>query len=63
MLRRIFGSKSVEVTGGRRKLHYEELHNLHSSPSRIRSITSRRLRWAVHVARMGRKGMHIGHWW
>jgi hypothetical protein len=24
---------------------------------------SRRLRWAGYVARMGRRGMHIGYWW
>jgi hypothetical protein len=42
-----------EVTGGWRKLHNEELHNLYSSPSIIRMIKSRRMRWACHVARMG----------
>jgi hypothetical protein len=36
-----------------RKLHNEELHNLHSSPKIIRMIKSRRMRWAEHVARMG----------
>jgi hypothetical protein len=41
------------VTGGWRKLHNEELHNLYSSPSIIRIIKSRRKRWAGHVARMG----------
>jgi hypothetical protein len=51
-LRRIFGPKGVEVTGGWRKLHKEELHNLFSSPSIIRMIKSRRMRWAGHVARM-----------
>jgi hypothetical protein len=55
VLRRIFGPKRDEVTGGWRKLHNEELHNLHSSPSIIRLIKSRRLRWAGHVARMGKK--------
>jgi hypothetical protein len=40
------------VTGGWRKLHNEELHNLYSSPSTIRMIKSRRMRWATHVARM-----------
>jgi hypothetical protein len=44
-------------------LHNEELHNLYCSPSIIRIIKSRRMRWAVHVARMGRRGMHIGFWW
>jgi hypothetical protein len=41
------------VTEGWRKLHNEELHNLYSSPSIIRMIKSRRMRWAGHVARMG----------
>jgi hypothetical protein len=59
VLRRIFGSKRDEVTGGWRKLHNVELHNLYSSPSIIRMIKSRRMRWAEHVARMGRRGMHI----
>jgi hypothetical protein len=26
-------------------------------------IKSRRMRWAGHVVRMGRRGMHIGYWW
>jgi hypothetical protein len=64
VLRRIFGPKTDEVTGCWRKLHNEELHRLYSSPSIItrRMIKSRRMRWAEHVARMGRRGMHIGHW-
>jgi hypothetical protein len=40
----------------------EELHNLYSSPSIIRIIKSRRMRWAGHVARMGRRGTCIGYW-
>jgi hypothetical protein len=63
VLRRIFGPKRDEVTGGWRKLHNEELHNLYSSPSIIRMIKSRRMRWEGHVARMGGKGMHIRYWW
>jgi hypothetical protein len=55
VLRRIFGLKRDEVTGDRRKLHNEELHNLYSSPNIIRMIKSRRMRWAVHVTRMGEK--------
>jgi hypothetical protein len=43
------------VTGGWRKLYNEELHNLYSSPSIIKIIKSRRMRWAGHVARMGEK--------
>jgi hypothetical protein len=43
VLRRIFGPKRDEVTGGWRKLHNEELHNLYFSPSIIRVIKSRRI--------------------
>jgi hypothetical protein len=59
---RIFGPKRDEVTGGWRKLRNEEFHNLYSSPVIIRMIKSRRMRWAGHVARTGRRGMHIGYW-
>jgi hypothetical protein len=55
VLKRIFGPKRDGVTGGWRKLHKEELHNLYSSPSIIRIIKSRRMRWVGHVARMGEK--------
>jgi hypothetical protein len=50
VLRRIFGPKRYRVTGGWRKLHNDELHNLYSSPRIIRIIKSRRMRWARHVA-------------
>jgi hypothetical protein len=53
VLRRIFGTKRDEMTGGLRKLLNEELHGLYSSPSIIRMIKARRMRWAGHVARMG----------
>jgi hypothetical protein len=53
VLRRIFGPKRDEVTGEWRKLHNKELHDLYSSPSIMRIIKSRRIRWAGHVARMG----------
>jgi hypothetical protein len=46
VLRRIFGPKRDEVTREWRKLHNEELHDLYSSPSIIRIITTRRMRWA-----------------
>jgi hypothetical protein len=58
VLRRIFGPKRDEVSGGWRKLHIEELQNLYSSPSIIKLTW---MRWAGHVARMRRKGMHIGY--
>jgi hypothetical protein len=62
VLRRIFGPKRDGVTGGWRKPHNEELHDLYSSPSIIRIIKSRRTRWAGHVAQMGRRGTCIGYW-
>ena len=46
-----------------RRLHNEELHALYSSSDVIGVIKSRRLRWAEHVARMGRGNMHTGLWW
>jgi hypothetical protein len=53
VLRRIFGLRR-DVTGKWRKPHYEELHDLYSSPSIITIIKSRMI-WAGHVARMGEK--------
>jgi hypothetical protein len=55
ILRRIFGPKGDEVTGGWRKLHNKELYNLYTSPSIIRMIKSMMMRWAGHVALMGVK--------
>jgi hypothetical protein len=63
VLRRIFGPKRDEVTGEWRKLHNEQLHDLYTSPSIIRVIKSRRIRWAGHVARIREKGTRIGYWW
>jgi hypothetical protein len=48
VLGRIYGPKRDEVTGWR-KLHEEELHGLYSSPSIIRVVKTRRMRWAGHV--------------
>jgi hypothetical protein len=42
---RIFGPKRDEVTGGWRKLHNEEFHDLYSSPNIIRIIKQRTMRW------------------
>jgi hypothetical protein len=55
VLRRIFGPKRDEVTGEWRRLHNKEVYALYSSPNIIRVIKSRRLRWAGHVARMGKR--------
>jgi hypothetical protein len=55
VLRRIFGPKGDGMTGGWRKLHNEELRDLYSSPSIIKIIKPRRMKWAGHVTRMGEK--------
>jgi hypothetical protein len=57
---RIFGPKRDEVTAEWRKLHNEELHDLYSSPSIIRIIKSRRMRWVIHVERMEKRN---AYWW
>jgi hypothetical protein len=49
VLRRIFGLKKDERTGGCKKLHNEELHNLYSLPSIIRMMKLG-IRWARYVA-------------
>jgi hypothetical protein len=45
LLKRISGPMRDELTGGWRKLHYKELHDLNSLPSIIRMIKLRRMRW------------------
>jgi hypothetical protein len=52
VLRRIFGPKREE-DGSWRKLYNDELHSLYSSPTIVRVIKSRRMRWAGHAARIG----------
>ena len=53
VLRGIFGSKRDEVTGECRKLHNEELNDMYPLPNIVQLIKSRKMRWAVQVARMG----------
>jgi len=53
VLRRIFGPRRDEVTGGWMRLHNEELNDLYSSPNIVRVIQSRRMRWGGYVALMG----------
>ena len=56
---RIFEPKRDTVTGEWRKVHNEELNDLHSSPNIVRVIKSRRMRWTGHVARIGeRRGVY-----
>jgi hypothetical protein len=55
ILKKIFGPKRDDVTEEWRKLHNEELRDLYSSPSVIRIIRSRKMRWVGHVARTREK--------
>jgi len=59
VLRGIFGAERDVVSGGWRKLYNEELNDLYCSPNLVRVIKSRRMRWAGHVARMGREERRI----
>ena len=63
VLKRIFGPKGDEVTREWRKLHNEERNNLYSSNNIVRVIKSKRMRWAGHVARMGRGEAYTGFGW
>jgi hypothetical protein len=62
VLRRKFRPKRNEVTGEWRK-HNEELHDLYSSPTVVRVIKLRRLRWSGNVARRGEGEACTGFWW
>ena len=58
VLRRIFVPRRDGVTGEWRKLLNEEVNDLYCSPNIVRVVKSRRMRWAGHVACMGkRRGM------
>ena len=59
VLRRVFGSKRDEITWEWRKLHNEELSGLYSLRNIVRVVKLRRMRWAGHVALMGKgRGVH-----
>jgi hypothetical protein len=58
VLRRVFGPKRDELTG-----EWRTLHNLYSLPNIVRVVKSIRMRWAGHVARMGRGEVCTGFWW
>jgi hypothetical protein len=60
VMRRIFGPKREEVTGEWRKLHNEEINDLHCSANIVRVIKPRIIRWEGHVARMGERRVF---WW
>jgi hypothetical protein len=61
VLRRTFGPKREE-DGSWIKLHNNELHSLYYSANVVRVIKSRKMSWAGHVARMGRREMFTGFW-
>jgi len=63
VLSRIFVPKGGEVRGEWRKIHNEEPNDIYSSPSVVRVIQSRRMRWAEHVARIGRGRGVYRVWW
>jgi hypothetical protein len=44
-----------KVTKEWRKLHNEELNDMYSSPNTVWVIKSRKMRWAGHVARTGKR--------
>jgi len=54
VLRRLFGHERDEVTGEWRKLHNKELNDLYCSPNIVRVIKWKIMRWAGHLARMGK---------
>jgi hypothetical protein len=58
VLRRMFGLKRDKVTGDWRQLKNEDLRDLYSSPSIIRTIKSRRMRSVGHVARMEKRNAY-----
>jgi len=60
-MKKIFGSKKDEIKGTREDCINEELYDLYSSPNINRVITSKIIRWAWHVARIGGE-VHTGFW-
>jgi hypothetical protein len=52
-----FGPKREEE-GSWRKLHNDVLYSLYSSPNIVRVIKLKRMRWAGHVACMGRESVY-----
>jgi hypothetical protein len=53
--RRIFGPTRRKITGEWRKLHKEDLNDPYCSPSVVRMIKSRGMKWAGHLARVGER--------
>jgi hypothetical protein len=60
VLRRIYGTNRDEVRGEWRKLHNEKLSDLYCSPNNFLVIKSRRIKWAGHIVRVGRREAYPG---
>jgi len=61
VLRRIFGSRTDEMTGEWRRLHKKQLYaSIYFSSNIIRVIKYRGIRWARHVKRMEKGEVHTG---
>jgi hypothetical protein len=60
-LRRIFGQKKDEVTGGWRKLYNEDLHIFFSKYNYSAQFKEDKVDRACSTN--GRRGMHVGYWW
>jgi hypothetical protein len=63
VLRKISGHKRNRVAGDWRRLHDEDLHDLHSSSNINRVIKLRIIRLVGHVARSGKEALHTGFVW
>jgi hypothetical protein len=50
MLMWVFVVRGDGITGVWGELHNEQLHDLYCSPTIVRVIKARRIRWARHVA-------------
>jgi hypothetical protein len=61
VLRRVFGPKREKVTGMEKAAQGAD--DLYTLLNIVRVVKSRRMRWAGHVARMGKLELYIGCWW
>jgi hypothetical protein len=60
VLRKIFRLKRDEMSEEWRKLHNEELRDFYSSPSIIRIIKKKRIRWSGHFTQLREKRLLVG---